>query len=114
MTGDSRVVGEKTGRVDGPQSVSDIDVLAMRRREPHDVIVADCKSWAGGLWGDWLLDDNSKSGVRERQYFKAPFQPEWQAGLIAKVQEELGTDEFVYRIFCTRVRAAKLLRASEG
>ena len=90
-------------KADGKGSYSDIDVLALRKRPPHDVIVADCKSWGAGLWGDWLLDDESKSGVAERTYFKAIFQSEWAEGLANKVEEELGTRKFAYTIFCTRI-----------
>lgn len=92
-------------KADGKQSASDIDVLARNRKPPFDVIVADCKSWADGFWGDWLVDDKSKSGVSQRQYFKALFEEQWQVGLLSKVQEEMATTEFVYTIFCTRIRS---------
>jgi len=40
-------------KADGKQSGSDIDVLALHRRD-HNVIVGDCKSWQDGFWADWM------------------------------------------------------------
>ena len=55
-----------------------------------------------GLWGDWIVEGNTKGAKRERQYFKAVFQPEWAEGLANKIMEEFGTQRFTYIIYCAR------------
>ena len=87
-------------KADGKQSGSDIDVLAIHGKD-HSVIVGDCKSWQAGFSGDWMLSSITQSAKRERGRFKAVFIPEWAKGLVHKVEEELGTRDFTYTIYCT-------------
>ena len=89
-------------KADGKQSGSDIDVLALHQKQ-HSVIVGDCKSWQVGFSGDWILTSPSKAVDRERGYFKPVFQAEWAEGLARKVEEQLGTREFTYTIYCTKL-----------
>ena len=93
-------------KADGKQSGSYIDVLALHRKD-HRVIVGDCKSWQDGFWADWMLgklEDNNSSEQRQRDRFKAIFDPRWAEGLATKVEKELGTPRFTYVIYCTRRR----------
>ena len=88
-------------KADGKQSGSDIDVLALRQMPPHDVIVGDCKSWAYGFSGDWVLAGKNTAALANREYFKAIFQQVWEEGLALKVEQEFGTRQFTYVIYCT-------------
>lgn len=91
-------------KADGKQSGSDIDVLALHQKQ-HSVIVGDCKSWQKGFSGDWVwkLNPDAKGAEREKGYFKPIFQKEWAEGLARKVEEEFGTREFPYTIYCTKL-----------
>ena len=88
-------------KLDNRQSGSDIDVLAVLQRPPHDVIVGDCKSWVDGVWPDWMAAQPIiASKARARSYFKAIFEDQWTKGLERKVGDERGTDRFSYVLYC--------------
>ena len=89
-------------KADGKQSGSDIDVLALHQKQ-HSVIVGDCKSWQAGFSGDWMLNHNTPAAERQRGYFKPVFQAEWAEGLASKVEEQFGTRDFTYTIYCTKL-----------
>lgn len=89
-------------KADGKQSGSDIDVLALHQKQ-HSVIVGDCKSWQMGFSGDWMLTSDTKGAERDKGYFKPIFQEEWAEGLARKVEEQFGTRDFTYTIYCTKL-----------
>ena len=89
-------------KADGKQSGSDIDVLALHRKQ-HSVIVGDCKSWQMGFSGDWMLTSPTKGAERDKGYFKPIFRKEWAEGLARKVEEQFGTRDFTYTIYCTKL-----------
>ena len=89
-------------KADGRQSGSDIDVLALHQKQ-HSVIVGDCKSWQMGFSGDWMLTSTTKGAERDKGYFKPIFQKEWAEGLARKVEEQFGTRDFTYTIYCTKL-----------
>jgi hypothetical protein len=81
------------------QTGSDINVLAIHEKD-HNVIVGDCKGVSWGFSGDWLLGAGNIV-ERNQGFFKAIFDQEWATGLANKVEEEFGTREFTYTIYCT-------------
>ena len=88
-------------KYDGKGSGSDIDVLALHQKS-HKVIVGECKSWQSGINFDWMITSETKGAKDTQDYFKPIFQDDWAKGLVDKVNEEFGTREFVYTIFCAR------------
>ena len=91
-------------KADGKQSGSDIDVLAIRQKRPHDIIVGDCKSWVAGVWPDWMTTEPIKAAkAKDRSYFKAIFEKQWTEGLERKVLDECGTNRFSYVVYCARL-----------